>query len=301
MPVNNSTFLYGVAKWIVDPVLGRGTQTTIAAAISASSAGDTIFIRPGIYTENFTLKSGVSLTAFTGDAYTPNVTIIGKITISSAGNYTLNNLKLQTNSDFALEVIGSGASVLQCNSIYLNCSNNTGISFTNSNAGAVIVFRSSTKNLVTTGIAAYNMTSPGNMLFFHCDLQNTGLSTTAANNSAGGVLYEASVMSAALSSTGTGSVNISQSRHDCGPINATCVTNSSSAPCSFYNSEMISGTASVMVINGGSTSLVSHIVASSSNTNVFTGAGTLNYAFISFVSSSSGHNVTTETALNTLI
>ena len=68
---------FGVAKWIVDSTASLGTHTTIAAALTSASSGDTIFIRPGTFTENLTLKAGVDLCAFDCDALTPNVTIDG--------------------------------------------------------------------------------------------------------------------------------------------------------------------------------------------------------------------------------
>jgi pectin methylesterase-like acyl-CoA thioesterase len=58
-----STNNYGPAKFIVSSSAANGTHTTIAAALTSASTGDTIFIRPGTYTENLTLKAGVNLTA----------------------------------------------------------------------------------------------------------------------------------------------------------------------------------------------------------------------------------------------
>jgi len=54
---------YGTAKLIVDATAGSGNYTTIAAALAAASSGQTIFIRPGTYTENLTLVAGVNLTS----------------------------------------------------------------------------------------------------------------------------------------------------------------------------------------------------------------------------------------------
>ena len=65
MAVNNSTNRYAVANFIVAPTIQEGANyTSIAAAIADASSGDTIFIKPGTYTEDLTLKAGVYLTAF---------------------------------------------------------------------------------------------------------------------------------------------------------------------------------------------------------------------------------------------
>src|SRR6187431_1669292 len=92
---------WGTAKWIVDPsVAAVCTHTTIAAALTSASSGDTIFIRPGTYTENITLKAGVNLTAYGSDDSlngTGVVIINGTCTFTAAGSVTLYGLQLQTN------------------------------------------------------------------------------------------------------------------------------------------------------------------------------------------------------------
>ena len=111
-----STNNYGPAKFIVDASAANGTHTTIAAALTSASSGDTIFIRPGTYTENLTLKAGVNLCAFDCDDLTPNVTISGKATFTAAGTVTISGIRLQTNSDFLLAVTGSAASIVHLKS-----------------------------------------------------------------------------------------------------------------------------------------------------------------------------------------
>ena len=55
--IANNDNLFGTARFIVNPTAGLGNYTTIQAAITAASAGDTIFIMPAVYTENLTLKN----------------------------------------------------------------------------------------------------------------------------------------------------------------------------------------------------------------------------------------------------
>lgn len=47
---------YSTAVGKIVDAAGFGDFTTIGAAITAASSGQTIFIRPGTYTENPTLK-----------------------------------------------------------------------------------------------------------------------------------------------------------------------------------------------------------------------------------------------------
>lgn len=275
-------------------------QSAITQAIAdgaSFSNPKNIYIKPKSagYTENPVVADGINLIGFG-----TQTTIHGKITFSTAGVASLNNLIIQTNSDFAILMGGSSSTVLACRAVNVNCTNNIGISYTNSNAGSVIAFLDCSLNVATAGLSAYSMSSPGAMLFLRSDLQNTGITTTSANNSAGTILWQACVMSCPHSTSGTGSVSISQCRFDCMTPNATCITTSGTAVANVFNSELLSGTSSCMVIGAGTSSLVSHVCATSSNTNVFTGGGNLNYAFISFGGASSGHNVAVETPLVTL-
>ena len=133
-----STNTFTTAKWIVSPTASDGTHTTIAAALTAASSGDTIFIRPGIYTENPTLKAGVNLSAYICDAFTPNVTISGKCTFTGSGIVSISGIRLQTNNDFLLAVTGSSASVVKLINCYFDITNHTAISYTSSSASSQI-------------------------------------------------------------------------------------------------------------------------------------------------------------------
>lgn len=105
------------AEYVVDPTLNNGTHQTIQAAITAASSGDTIFIRPGTYTENLTLKAGVNLAAYSCDALTPNVVIAGNATATFTGACTLTGIRLRTNAANFLTVSGVGNTVVNL----INC------------------------------------------------------------------------------------------------------------------------------------------------------------------------------------
>src|SRR5574338_867477 len=89
MPYVTGDNNYGASTWLVDPVAGKGSHTTIASALTSASSGDTILIRGGTYTENLTLKANVHLLALTGSDQTPIVTIIGKLSASFSGTTTI--------------------------------------------------------------------------------------------------------------------------------------------------------------------------------------------------------------------
>jgi hypothetical protein len=284
------------AKWIVNATPNSGgNQTTISAAITAASSGDTIFIMPGTYTENLTLKAGVNLTAFMGDAFTPTVTIVGKMSFSSAGTVSISNIRLQTNSDNFLAVTGSAASIVNLNSCYLNCTNATGISFTSSSSSARINCNYCMGNLGTTGIGFHSSSSAGSISYVYGTLGNTGNSTTASSNSAGTVFASYSQFNSPLSSSSTGGLAFTDVLIACASINTTGVTHNGTGTGQFYGVYVSGGTASGISIGSGAQLTVDFVTVNSSNTNAITGAGTLVVGSIGFDGSSSTVNTTTQT------
>jgi len=296
-----STGTFCEAKWVVSATAGQGTHTTISAALAASASGDTIFIRDGTYTENPSLVAGVSLVAYVGDSLTPNVTIVGNCTFSSAGTVSISGIRLQTNSAALLTVSGSAASIVNLYGCYLNCSNNTGITFSSSSSSAQITITSCGGNIGTTGISYFTMTSTGTLYIFDSQLFNSGLSVTASTNSSGTSIINSSYLLFPLTTTGTATIQTLNTTVFVGG-NGTGITHGGTGGSSYcMNCNVETGTASSISIGAGATLTVCNTQVSSSNTNALTGSGILKYAFIAFYGSSSGHNVSTETALSTLI
>lgn len=283
---------YGPAKFIVSSNAYEGTHTTITAALTAATSGDTIFIRPGTYTENLTLKAGVNLAAFEGDDDTPNVTISGKATFSTVGTISISNIRLQTNSDFFLVLSGSVASIIYLKSCYLNCSNNTGISYTSSSASSQIYIDTCFGNIGTTGIAYFANSSAGIMWFLNCFLTNTGASSTANTVSAGNVTFFHTVFSNPVTSSSTGSFGFFYSNIDTSATNSTSFTVGGSSVHQIFESVMYSGAASAITIS--QTLNIRNCIVDSSNTNAITGGGTINYSGLSFNNTSSTINTTTQ-------
>lgn len=283
-----------VAKWIVNPIAGSGGNVaSIASALASASSGDTIFIMPGIYTEDLTLKAGVNLVAFQGDQSTPNVTIIGKLSFSSAGTVSIGNIRLQTNSDNLLSISGSAASIVNLNGCYLNCTNSTGISFTSSNSTATINLTGCQGNLGTTGIAYFASSSAGSLVFRYCEFSNTGGSSTANTISAGNLNYRWSNVVNPTTSSGTAGIGIFYSSLDTTLQNATALTVGGSGANLAYISSFNGGTASAISISS-SLSLFSCGIGSS-NAAAIAGAGSLSFSNLSFSGSSNTITVTTQT------
>lgn len=292
MPQQVCTNTFGVAKWIVSPTASDGTHTTISAALTSAVSGDTIFIRPGTYSENVTLKSGVSLSAFNCDAFTPNVTISGTCTMTAAGTVCLAGIRLQTNSSFALAVTGTVASIVTLNSCYLNCLNNTGISFTSSSAASAINLYNCYGNTGTTGIAYWAHSSAGNIQARDCFFFNSGASIIANTVSAGNIDFYGCEINLPITESGTGVVAMGLTSIDTSAVNVTALTLNGASGGIIYKGYFASGSASAISV-GVATKTIHSIIVNSSNTNAITGIGTINYADITYINSVV-NNVTTQ-------
>ncbi len=287
---------YGPAKFIVASSAANGTHTSIATALTSASSGDTIFIRPGTYTENITLKAGVNLAAYDADASTPNVTILGTCSFALAGTVSLSGINLKTNSANCLSITGSAATIVNLINCNIDVNNNTAISFTTSNTAAAINLYYCTGTIDTTGIAIYSMSSTGNLAFRWCVFGNAGASLTASSNSAGAVLLSHSVFNSIFSTSSTGQIVVLYTAIDCSSINSIVLTTAGTGSANAINfSALISGSASTLSIGSGTTIQIAGARLDSSNTNVITGAGTTLVSSITYTGTSNKSNVTTQT------
>lgn len=277
------------ATKIVSPTAGQGNYTTIQAAITAASSGETILIKPGTYTESVTLKAGVNLSALESESngVVNNVIINGKCTFTAAGNVSITGLTLQTNSDFALAVTGSAASVVGLFNCFINASNNTAISFTSSSANARINIYDCQADLGTTGITYFSHSSAGTILIRYSTLNNSGGSSTASTNSGtGGVQFFASQISAPFTTSSTSTFNGFFSNFNTTAQNVTAITHNSTGSGEIRASQLVTGTASAISIGAGATLVLTGAsVINSSNASAIAGTGTLTYGVIDFLTS----------------
>lgn len=294
-----------VAKLIINSTpLAGGNYTTIAAALAAASAGDTVFVMPGstgTYTEDLTLPAGVNLTAFEGDSLNPNVTIIGKITASYNGYATISGIRLQTNSDYAIVVSGSNNTILNLKNCYINCTNHTGINLTSSGDLSELVLISSNGDIGTTGIAIFTGNNLCDISILSSNFTNNGASTTLNSLTGGGnIVIEYSTIENPVSISSSGSIGIYHSIIDTGTQNVTPVTCNGTGGGHLIDSVFNAGSASALSIGAGVTIFVDTLHVDSSNTNAITGDGTLKYGYIGN-ESAGGINTTTITPFNSFI
>jgi hypothetical protein len=283
---------FGTAKWIVSPTASNGTHTTIASALTSASSGDTIFIRPGTYTENLTLKAGVNLAAYECDAFSGQVTILGKCSFSSAGQVDMSGIRLQTNADYALEVSGSAASVIVLTQCQVVTTNNVAINFTSSSASASINLEYCQTVAATNTL--YTSSSAGTINFLWCQI--SGNSGAASTMSAGTMQMYNCYSVQPLAFSGTASFIIFNSDIRSYANNTTCVANTSSGAASILLSYLQSGSATAVTTTTPLS--ISNCVISSSNAAAISGAaGTLSHGGLTF-ELTSAITVTNQTPLD---
>lgn len=288
------------ARYIVSPngITDGANYTNISSAISAAAGAtgvQTVFIQPGTYTENLTLQPNVNLAAYAGDGTTPTVTIVGKLTFTQAGSVSIGNIRLQTNSDYFLEITGANASIVNLNNCYLSCTNNTGIHFTVSNASATLNIISCTGDLSTTGIAFFTDSSTGENRIVNSNFTNTGSSTTASTKSAGRLnIFESFFPNTITYSSSSIASGLFNTNFDCSSLNATCLTTSGTGSIALVLCYFASGTASALSIGVGTSASLTSCNVNSSNTNVVTGAGTISFGGVTFSGNSYFTNTTTQ-------
>jgi hypothetical protein len=283
------------SKFIVSPTAGQGNYTTIQAAINAASNGDVIFIRTGQYTENLTLAAGVDLCAWPGDQADGNVTIVGTCTLTVATTVNISSIRLQTNSAALLAVTGSAASIINLNNCYLNCTNNTGITFSTSNAAGKINLNSCDGDIGTTGISLFTHTSAGTLNIQYGTFTNSGGSSTASTASAGALACAYCKFMFPITTSSTNVLNSFCNIIDSSAQNATSLTLGGTQGAA-EGDNYASGSASAVSV-GGALGVVESVV-NSTNTNAITGAGSLSYDLIIFSGSSKVINTTTQATFN---
>jgi len=267
------------AKFIVNPVAGAGTHTTISAAVAAASSGDDIFITQGLYTEDVTLKPGVNLTGFGCDINT--VAIIGNCSLNSAGFVVIYGIILQTNAGFAVS-IGTASAAIRLINCYINCTNNTALSIT---ASSSITLDNCGANISSATDKFFDLSS-GSLSFYDCQVINGGNSPGVSTCDSSAVIIEnCTIFNTAITFTGTSNTSFINSALNTSAINVTPITfNASNLAVSYCT--IYSGSASCLnVIATTAGGRCHYCVLVSGNTFAIAGTGSFSCLNNTFVAS----------------
>lgn len=284
-----------VARFIVaSSTAGTGANfTTIASAITAAQAtgiNSTIFIQPGTYTENLTLISGIDLCSFECDPFTPNVTIVGNHTFSTAGTVSISGIRLKGSGSALLTMAGN--SVTKVNLIKCFLLGDTSlINFATTNASAALNIFDCNADINTNGIHFMDGSSTGTTTINNLYCTNTGGSSNASAIIAGSVIITNSMIKNGWVGTVTSGIQISNSIIDTSGAPGNSIGLHGSGTNIIRNSSIISGNSTAIAMNG--TATVDCVEINTTAANSITGGGTLNYSLLSFTNTTSDMSVTT--------
>lgn len=272
--------------------------TTIAAALAAAviaTGSQTIFLQPGVYTEDLTLVAGINLTAFDCDALTPNVTLNGKMTANITGSVSFSGINFLNSSDNVLEISGAGACQFNFTECFINVSG-TDKAIINTNSSAIVSISSCRGNI--SGTNAYFAMTGGGVQILDSFFSNSVINQTQNIFDNCTFDLESSTFDSPILSTDTGGdVSI---KHSTMILLDTTLISTSGGPNTdlvIFNSHIDSNNAAAIDIGAGSTMTICNTSVGSTATDAITGAGVLLYTPISFTKSSSNVTVSTQTPL----
>lgn len=122
---------------------------TVQAAINKATAGTTVYICPGTYNENLTLKAGVNLTS----PIKFGVYIVGNHTASS-GTIVIDNITLNSTAGVTLTVDGTALINLQLISAAIYSSTGDAIQWLNTYATSKLYIEDCSVSVATSGATA---------------------------------------------------------------------------------------------------------------------------------------------------
>ena len=255
---------YATSLFIVGPS-GHANYTTIQSAITAASAGSTIYVLEGTYTENLTLKAGVSMVS------SADVTIVGKCTADFAGSASISGIKLQTNGAQFLDMPGNAATILNlinCNLIVSDAV--AGITAGSGGSTCALTIDNCKGDIANSGGKLFGTNgSLTTVLIKDSTITNSGNSTAACFSGPLVTILDSS-LSFALNPQGTHGITSRNSTFDTSAVNAVPIyTGSSGGSYLFTNCYFSSGTAYSIQGGGGDPVTLENCDCSSNSSDTF--------------------------------
>ena len=289
-----STNKFSNYKFIVDTAgLDQGaTHTTIQGAIDSAGFGQNIFVRPGKYTEDLTLKAGVQLVAGIVGFSGTSTQIVGKITATEAGEHNIIGFEHLTNADFGIVVSGANDVVLYLNNLKVFTNDNTYLSYTNSSTASLILFDKCFGIITGASNTFFVSTSDGIIQMDYCMFRSSG---TILNStiSSGSIRMNHTTFSNPIQTTGTGVIRVKNSNLNPQGTPAFVLdqqgATSTGGEDNLINHTRIRAsdpTNPAINIAASSELFLHHCDISSNNVNVISGTGSIEYGNLVFDASS---------------
>lgn len=305
MPQTISTNTFTSAKWIVNTDPAKGTHKKIQDAIDSAASGDSIFLSPGTYLENITLKAGVSLVSYEACGLANNTRIVGRMSFSDAGTTSICNVTLvdpiATIGIGILYVSGSNASIVNITGCELEINDGGfAISFTSTNPASVINITNCVSNNLTGDSGIFTSSSPGKINIKFCGFTNSIGAGQESIISAGSVSIFESRFEHVFVTSGTSSFQSSSSIYEtaAGGADITRLTIGGTGTNTSYHDYYSSRSASCISVSVGASLSIGTCDLDSTNTYAITGAGSLIYGILNFPGTSIQINTTTQSCEN---
>ncbi len=274
---------YSIAKGYIVAQDGSGDFSTIQSAIDAATVNQDIFIRPGTYTENITLKDNVNLNAFEGDQLGV-VTIHGKVSYSGSSTVNLIGLNLRTNNDYAVQFSGSLGSFMQFIECNIVSDSANGILVTNSNSSSTIIFDTCFFTASST-FHSFDMMGAGELSIQESSMSSSNF-PTAYNTVSNGTLASRYSELSAISFSGSASLtffftHINEVASSRTPLVFNTSTPGAGGYC--YQCYFRSGSVPCITVNSTFTLELAMSTIDSLSTNAIDGTGIIKYGNLTFV------------------
>lgn len=262
---------YATNKFIVSSIPSEGNYSTIASALAAASAGDTIFLKPGTYAENISMIAGVNIASDTVGSAGEDVIISGTVTCNYSGSCSFSGITFQTNGADAINS-SSGSAVLEIINCSFSCYDYA-YCITSSNGSFKLVCNYCLASSSNASYTLFNISSMNSARFVNCDFGNLGIAVTAQSLLASSRMkIESSIWSFPIKTSGTGEVKFENSTFDTASANTVCIQISSGATgaTNVDNAILTSGTASGLKQASGTVLNVHNVVFYNSNSKDIT-------------------------------
>ncbi len=287
------------ANYIVDPMSTKAQYSTISAAVTAASAGDTIFIKEGSYTEDITVSKKLTFYAFGCQERQSNVTVTGKWTISSdciirgmqlAGN-AMNDVTIEVSAnvthiqDCKMKGNVNGAISLTGGEVVAYCIGCDGGQLFNMTGGLLSIFNSYTRSSSVNSTASAGTITIQNTTTTNDDIDLSGTASLR--------FYNSNCVNMAITTADTSTVSAYNSRFE--ETSAVFLTTAGTGTNVIDSCEIISAAQTCITVGSGTQVECYNTSLDSSNADVIDGAGTLIYAGLTFAGTSADISTTTQT------
>lgn len=275
MAYQTSSNLYTNTKYIVDGA-GGSPYLTIQSAINAANAATlpaTVFIRPGVYTENLTLYSGIDLEGSENSA----VSIVGLHTPPTSGSLSFNRLGFTSATD-VLFSSSAGTTVIKFSRCVFAITNGYICNFTHASWTGTISLKYCTDSSTTNGLIYTAGAAPVNI---YNSIIGAGTAKTMTLNSTV-ELFNAKI-GCPVSFAGSSTV-----RAEGGSTFLGTITTGGSVDVKIRNSTITTGaTAAIVIGSSVAMNLNNVVVDSTKTTSCIEGTGTVNFNEATFPNSKS--------------